>query len=301
MEIITLHEKAPDLSRGTVIALGMFDGVHLGHAGVLRRAVELALNGGYASVVWTFRYPPFGVKCITDNDQRLELFGGLGLDYTVFEDFDRVRGLSPEAFVTDVLIQQLRCVKAVCGFNFHFGSGGSGTPALLSLLMREQGEVYVLPAFESDGEIISSTRIRRLLEAGNVKIAAELLGRAYSLKGIVMSGNKIGRTIGIPTINIAFPAVRVVPAYGVYVTEVSIRGEKKRGVTNVGIKPTLGGQTEPVCETHILDCKGEFYGENAEIRFLDYLRAEQKFDSLEELRAAINEDIRTARAHAVNS
>lgn len=298
MEIIALHEKIPELSHGTVVALGMFDGIHRGHADVLRCACELAHSGGYASAVWTFRYPPFGTACITDNHERVELFRGLGLDYAVFEDFEPVRGLSPEAFVADILCRQLYCVTAVCGFNFNFGSGGKGTPSILSRLMRDQGgEAYVLPAVESGGEVISSTRIRRLLETGEVKNAAMLLGRPYSLKGIIIHGKSIGRTIGVPTINIAFPAGRIIPAYGVYITEVSIRGEIKRGITNVGINPTLEELAVPLCETHILDCKGDFYDEVAEIRFLEFRRPEQKFNNLEELRIAIGDDIKAAYAY----
>lgn len=298
MEIIALHEKIPELSHGTVVALGMFDGIHRGHAVVLRRACELAQTGGYASVVWTFRYPPFGTACITDNNERIELFRGLGLDYAVFEDFEPVRGLSPEAFIADILCRQLYCVTAVCGFNFNFGSGGKGTPSILGKLMREQGgEAYVLPAVENGGEVISSTRIRRLLETGEVKNAAMLLGRPYSMKGIIIRGNRIGRTIGVPTINIAFPAGRIIPAYGVYISEVFIRGEMKRGVTNVGINPTIDKLKEPLCETHILDCQGDFYDEYAEIRFLEFRRTEQKFSNLGELRAAIGDDIKAAYAY----
>lgn len=295
MEIIALHEKIPELSHGTVVALGMFDGIHRGHAGVLRCACQLAQVGRYASVVWTFRYPPFGTACITDNDERVELFRGLGLDYVVFEDFEPVRALSPEAFVTDILCCQLFCKTAVCGFNFNFGSGGKGTPSILGKLMREQGgDAYVLPAVENGGEVISSTRIRRLLEMGEVKNAAMLLGRPFSLKGIIIHGNRIGRTIGVPTINIPFPAGRIKPAYGVYITEVSIRGEIKRGITNVGINPTVVELAAPLCETHILDCQGDFYGEYAEIRFLEFRRPEQKFNNLDELRAAIGDDIKAA-------
>jgi riboflavin kinase/FMN adenylyltransferase len=298
MEIIALHKKTPELSRGTVIALGMFDGVHRGHAGVLRRARELARAGGYTSAVWTFRYPPFGAPCITGNDERMELFCDLGLDYVVFQDFEAVRSLTPAAFVSDILCRQLHCVTAVCGFNFSFGAGGTGTPALLGKLMcAHGGEAFALPAVESGGKAVSSTWIRRLLVAGDVKGAAELLGRPYSLRGAVIRGNRIGRTIDVPTINMPFPSGRVIPAFGVYITGVKIHGELCRGVSNVGVRPTVGDLAVPICETHILDFSGDFYGETAEVRFFEFRRSEHKFSDINKLRAAIECDIAAARAY----
>lgn len=298
MEIIALHEKTPELSHGTVIALGMFDGVHCGHASVLHRACELARAGGYASAVWTFRYPPFGAPQITGNEERMELFYGLGLDYIVFQDFEAVRSLSPTAFVSDILCCQFHCVTAVCGFNFSFGAGGTGTPALLGKLMCAQGgEAIALPEVESGGEAISSTRIRRLLETGDVLGASALLGRPYSLRGVVIHGNRVGRTIGVPTINMSFPAGRVIPAFGVYITGVKINGEEMRGVSNVGVKPTVSALAVPICETHILDCGGDFYGETAEVRFFKFRRSERKFSNINELSAAIDGDIAAARVY----
>lgn len=295
MEIIALQKKSPELIGGTVVALGMFDGIHRGHADVLKHTRDLAAKEGYASVVWTFRQQPFGALYITDNSERIDLFRSLGLDYAVFEDFEPVRDLSPESFVGDILCGQLHCVTAVCGFNFNFGAGGKGTPADLRAYMRARGgEAYALPAVKSGGDVISSTRIRRLLEAGDVRAAAMLLGRPYSVKGPVIEGNKIGRTIGFPTINIGFAAGRVIPAYGVYITDVLIRGEIKRGITNVGIKPTLGKCGMPLCETHILNYPGDFYNEYAEIRFLEFRRPEIKFKDLNELKAAIGSDIKAA-------
>lgn len=298
MEVIALHKKTPELSHGTVIALGMFDGVHRGHASVLRRACELARAGGYASAVWTFRYPPFGAPQITGNEERIELFCDLGLDYVVFQDFKAVRSLSPAAFVDDILCRQLHCATAVCGFNFSFGAGGNGTPALLGELMRAHGgEAFTLPAVESGGKAVSSTRIRHLLKMGDVSGASALLGRSYSLRGVVIHGNRVGRTIGVPTINMSFPSGRVIPAFGVYITGVRINDEEMRGVSNVGVKPTVGALAVPICETHILDCGGDFYGETAEVRFLEFRRSERKFLNINELRAAIECDIAAARVY----
>lgn len=295
MDIIKLQKETPGLSHGTVVALGMFDGIHRGHMQVLRYTRSLAQKQGYAALVWTFGSPPFGAASITDNSERVELFRSLGLDYVLFEYFEKVRDLSPAAFVGDVLIGRLYCMTAVCGFNFSFGAGAQGTPGTLGKLMRDAcREAVALPAVENGGEAISSTRIRCLIETGDVEKAALLLGRPYSLKNIIIHGSSIGHTIGFPTINMNIPAGRVVPAYGVYITEVLIGGVIKRGVTNVGVKPTVGGLDAPLCETHILDFDGVHYGEYAEIRFLAFRRPERRFENLTQLKEAIGEDIKAA-------
>jgi riboflavin kinase/FMN adenylyltransferase len=298
MKIITLQVKTPALSHGTVIALGSFDGIHRGHTDVLLRARAAAEAEGYASAVWTFRNPPFGAPRITDNEERTELFRGLGLDYAVYCDFESVRSLSPEEFVADILCRRFYCKKAVCGYNYTFGAGGAGKPALLDRIMRANGgEAFSLPAVVYGGEAVSSTRIRRMITAGDVEGAAELLGRPYLLRGPVIKGSRIGHTIGVPTINMNFPDGHVIPASGVYITEVKIKGITRRGVSNVGVKPTVGALDIPICETHIIDDDGDYYGETAEVRFLRFRRNEMKFSGLCELRAAIEKDIAAARAY----
>jgi len=283
----------------TVVALGSFDGVHLGHTRVIRTAGELAASLGCRLTVWTFRELPFGKNTtLTSNEEREEIFASLGVDRMILAEFDAIRSLSPEEFVRDILVGQLQARVAVCGFNYRFGAGGKGDPSLLKTLMnRYGGDARMVEPVEMGGEPVSSTRIRALVAEGNMEEAALLLGRSYFLSGRVGHGRAIGHSLGFPTVNLPFPENRTIPRLGVYASVVRTPVGIFRGVTNVGIRPTVNdGMIRPVCETFLLDFSGDLYDCTLQVAFGRFLRPEKKFPSFDALKAAIAADIAAVRA-----
>ena len=287
----------------TVTALGSFDGIHLGHAEVIRKARSLADSLGISLTVWTFRELPFGKNTtLTGNSDREEIFSSRGVDQLILADFDVIRGLSPEDFVRNILIGQLKTKIAVCGFNYRFGAGGKGDPALLKELMnRYGGDACMVEPVKMGGEVISSTRIRALIAEGKMEEASALLGRAYFLSGRVAHGRAIGHSLGFPTVNLPFPEHRTIPRLGVYSSVIRTPAGVFRGVTNVGIRPTVDdGMVRPVCETFLLDFDGDLYDQLLRVEFGRFLRPEKKFPSFEALKAAITADIAAVRRECPN-
>ena len=303
MEFVPLSPSAPaKMPEATVLCLGNFDGVHLAHRTLLLDAMRLRES----------RYPnaACGVLCfhglasdhllpsplphLCTKEERLDAFREVGIDFAVLIDFPTVKDLTAQEFLSQVLVGKCHCIATVCGFNFRFGKGGLGTPALLSEHFGK--DAFVLPAVECDGAPISSTRIRALLQSGDVALANELLCRPYGFSSPIEHGKRLGRTIGIPTINQAIPAELLLPRRGVYVTDCTVDGIRYRGVTNVGVHPTVDTSAPVNCETFLLDFSGEAYGKTVRVEFLQYLRDEHRFDSLEELRIQIQKDISVARA-----
>lgn len=299
MDVYNLHtmQKEEGVSSPLSVALGNFDGVHVGHAALITRAVEIAKARGIASAVWTFADGADALpnkpaaNAITTTEEKLMLIAALGVDYAILESFERVRGYSPERFVKELLIGKCGAVCAVCGFNFRFGAGGLGTGDTLAELMRPYDCIVVPPVY-ADGIPVSSTGARLLIEAGDMEGAARLLGRPFSIDFPVVHGKKLGRTIGIPTINQQFPDGHVIPRSGIYACNVEIGAERFPGVANVGIRPTIAEDSHTVnCETHIIHYTGWLYGENIKVSFFKRLRDEIKFDSIDALRAQIERDI----------
>lgn len=286
---------------GCIYALGNFDGVHIGHRALLRavseereRAPELF------GAVWTFdRHPDPRTPLLCGSAERLTLFGQAGMDYAVTEEFSAVRDFTPEAFVRDILCRTLRCRGIVCGFNFHFGAGGRGDAEMLSHLLREENiPCRIVDEVQCDRETVSSSRIRRLLANGKPEEAALCLGRPFSFSAPVIHGRHLGSVLQFPTVNQILPEGLVQPAYGVYLTAVRICADGTDslyyGVTNFGIKPTVGGDS-PVCETNLPRYEGDLYGETVQVFFLKFIRPEARFTSIEELKSAIARDVDTCR------
>lgn len=298
----------PSAIPATVLALGNFDGVHLGHRELLRTAVAraeaLTREGTPAAAgVWLFRAPPTDllrdppIPHLSTLDEKLALFRAAGIRYAFLGDFTVLASLSPEDFARRVLREECRCVHAVCGFNYSFGHRGSGTPDLLGELLG--GAVTVIDPVLCGGLPVSSTRIRELLSDGAVADAARLLGRPYSLTAPVLHGKALGRTIGFPTANQNFPPLAAVPKYGIYAVEVRFPEEDpatvRYGVANVGTRPTVEDAGHVNCETFLLDFCGDLYGKTVETRFIEFLRPERKMSGIEELREAIRNDEKNAR------
>lgn len=287
----------------TVCALGCFDGVHLGHAAVISKAIDIAKERSLLSAVWCFNEPPKNffspnsAPLLTSREEKERIIKDLGADIFVCIPFDLdVGSLSPFEFFEEIIVKRLRADFIVCGFNFTFGKNGAGNTELLSALCSERGIGFIaLPPVLIGTSPISSSDIRRYLSEGDTKNASLLLGRPYSVTSKVISGNRIGRTLGFPTANIAFDDRAQIPKNGVYLTRVSFGGESYFGVTNVGRHPTVS-PSRLLAETYLLDFSGELYGRSIHLEFLEFIRPERKFDSLGELAAQVSRDTELAKS-----
>ena len=285
-------------------ALGNFDGVHLGHRELLIEAAKKEY-GVDASAVWTFRVHPqiflgnTAVKTLTLTEQKLDYFKKLGIEYAILEDFSAVSSISPDEFAKELLIKKLGVVHAVCGFNFSFGKKAAGNCAMLKEYFEQDGlHVSIIPPLKIDGDIVSSSLIRAKIEGGKVDEAEKLLGHPFSVLLPVTEGQKLGRQMGIPTINQVFPENYAVPRFGVYACRCYIDGKVYHGIANVGVRPTIVEQTKVIaCETHILDYSGDLYGKKIRVDFCKFIRDEQKFRSLDELVTEINKNIAQIREY----
>ena len=297
-------EEIKDIS-GTVIALGNFDGVHIGHQELIARTVKEAAAAGSKSAVFTFANHPRNVlskgkkvKSILYPDEKVAIIEGLGVDYMFNIPFgSEIQRLEPEEFINKLLIQKLNMKEVCCGFNFKFGARASGN---IETLMRESIKkhfgIHVLNPVKIDGEIVSSTLIRRLIEHGDVENCMRFLGRFYAYGGEVVVGNRLGKAIGFPTSNINVDDSMVSPANGVYITYCVFKGKRYPSVTNVGVRPTTGAFKKNV-ETHIFNFDSELYGKFIRIEFLKRTRDEKKFENIEELKKQITRDCIEAKSY----
>ena len=287
--------------RGSVVALGSFDGMHAGHRAVIDRAVSSARGAGIASVVFTFAVPPSlstGANAsglLTTLDEKLELLAEAGVDFAAVADFSDLSGMTAERFISEALRGDLRAEKVVCGYDFSFGSGRAGNAETLRAAFGPDAEF--VPAVCTDGIPVSSSRIRSLLSAGKAGQAASLLGRPYSFEGKVFRGRGDGRRLGFPTVNLLPPEQKQRLEPGVYVSEISVGGSFLPAVSDVGFAPTVDKTGVYRCETHILSFDGRFDAASARVRFLEFLRPERVFDSESELISAVREDVRRAEAY----
>lgn len=290
------------LADGVVVALGNFDGVHLGHAAVVRRAVEEGRRRGVSSVAVTFDPHPRAVlhsgnepKLLTVPDVRNELLLESGVDEVRTIRFNReLSEKRPWEFVRDVLVGQQEARAVVVGENFRFGYRASGKFEDLRRYMRELGgEAYAVPIYAS-GTNVSSTRIRKLLAEGEAREATKLLGRAYLLRGEVVEGDKRGQSIGFPTANILSDPRSLAPGRGVYAGHVIIGGERYAACTNVGVAPTFDRRESKV-EAHILDFERNLYGEVVDVTFEERLRTEMRFEGVGQLKEQIARDVEATR------
>ena len=273
-------------------ALGSFDGLHLGHRQVIGNTLSAP---GLRPAVITFQQnPSFSlqkkpVPLLTTNEQKLALLEEMGVEVVYLLSFEQIRDMEPEDFV-EALYRVCRVRALSCGFNFRFGKNGRGDAGLLKELCREKGiELSVTPPVSVAGETVSSTRIRACLEQGDVQQAGQLLGRPFGYDFEVTHGRQLGRTWGTPTINQPFPAGYVLPRFGVYASLVEVEGQKYYGVTNIGVKPTVGSDCA-LSETWIPEFSGDLYGKKVPVELLDFIRPERKFDSLDQLKNEILEN-----------
>ncbi|HKT47309.1 MAG TPA: bifunctional riboflavin kinase/FAD synthetase, partial [Candidatus Acidoferrales bacterium] len=292
--------------RGSVLSIGNFDGIHLGHQAILRAAVERAAEIGAVATALTFDPMPRKVLKpeaaplrISTDAQREEWFSALGLEAVVVLPFTlELARLSPEEFVQRVLVESLRVRTVLIGENFRFGHQQKGDVRTLQHLSERFGfQVAIVQPVQCRGVVVSSTAIRRAVAEGNVAKAGRLLGRPFTLTGSLVAGTGTGRRFTFPTLNLV-PEQELLPATGVYITRTRLEGEPEArpSVTNVGMRPTFNGSNLTV-ETHLLDFSGEVGANRIELQFCKRLRAEKKFSGAEELRAQISRDIRRAQQY----
>ena len=278
--------------------LGVFDGVHVGHRELLSRAFE---PEGAATVV-TFDPHPVEVlapgttpRLLTTIEERLDLLEEAGAEVVAVLDLGEIRYFSPQEFVDRILVERLNLRSLTIGSDFHFGKDRAGDAAFLSTAGRVAGfDVHVVDLIAEGGVTVSSSRIRNLIELGSVADAATLLGSRFATTSAVVHGDKRGQAIGYPTANLLPVARKVVPGDGVYATIATVGGISRMAATNVGTRPTFGGGAR-IIEAHILDFEDDIYGEDLTVEFVERLRPELEFASVEELVEHMDDDVRRAR------
>ena len=293
-----------------VIALGFFDGVHLGHAALLRRTVEEAARRGVTPAVFTFDRPPkevlTGTPCplINSPEDRKDLVQRLfGIREVLMVPFDHEMMTTPwDDFVTNILVGRYHAVHLVAGHDHHFGHKNQGSPELLMEKCRELGlGCDIIPKVEVGGITVSSTYIRRLVEMGQIERANRFLGHPHVLTGTVRHGRGLGSSRLFPTANLIIPPHVLVPSHGVYVTRATLEdGTSYAAVTNVGTRPTVNSGSDITVEACLLDFEGDLYGKTLRVEFFRHLRDEIRFDSLDALKAQLAADADTTRAYFQN-
>jgi len=294
-----------EIQRPTVLTLGVFDGLHLGHQLIMHTVVERARAVGAVPTVITFDphpravlHPESAPPLLQTFDQKIEAFGVLGIEQTIVVRFTKqFASIQADEFLREVVKDRLHAKEVYLGKGFAFGHGREGNIDLLRKLGDELGFVAgEVPEVCLRDKRVSSSKIRELLTRGQVNLARRMLGRPYGVEGLVERGAERGHKLGFPTANL-HPHNRVIPKNGVYVTGTLIEGQWRRSVTNIGLRPTFGEATEPSVETYVMNWDGDLYGDVVRVRFLYRLRDERKFASIEELKAQIKRDVNRANSY----
>ncbi|KAA6405707.1 bifunctional riboflavin kinase/FAD synthetase [Candidatus Tokpelaia sp.] len=297
--------RLPVPLRGAVIAIGNFDGVHQGHKAVLQTALAEARKTGRPALVFTFEPHPKAffkpeepLYRLTTAAQKAAYFKAMGFDAVIEQPFTAAfAALSAGDFIQSVLQDRLAASAIIAGANFHFGYKRQGTPAFLQQAGRDSGFITVLVAGKKDktGKFISSSRIRALLESGEIQEAEALLGHPYTVQGEIIRGRALGQQLGFPTANMALPAATKL-RYGIYAVCFRTCGKSYQAVASFGRRPTIEAAGKPLLESFIFDFDRDIYGKQAEVLFVGFLRKEEKFAGIKELMAQMRKDVIAARA-----
>lgn len=282
----------------TAVAIGKFDGVHVGHRKLLSEILERKKEG-LSACVFTFDPPPdvlFGKRLpmeLTTREEKRILFERMGVDILIEFPLNlQTASIQPEQFVGEILSKQMKTRFIAAGNDLSFGRGGRGDSALLCRMQEECGfQVQIIEKICREGREVSSTYVREAVREGQMELARELLGSPYSVSGEIVHGNKLGRRIGMPTINQLPSANKVLPPFGVYFSEVELEGKVYKGITNIGKKPTVSREDQVGVETFLYNFNQEVYGDMAQVRLFSYRRPEQKFADVFALKRQIREDI----------
>lgn len=299
MEIVRELREIPNLS----LALGFFDGIHLGHQAVISGAVDFAHSVAGDSAAVTFKEHPYcyfnGVapKYILSHEDKYKYFEELGLDYVIELDFAAVCQMTPMQYLEDVLVKYFKPVGISAGFNHKFGVNQTGTVKMLSDMQDRFGYVYIAtPPQTIYGDMISSTVIRKFIQSGSEDMADSMLGRKFSVTGTVIKGRELGKQIGFPTANFVYPQDIIEPPYGVFDVDVILEdGSSYRGLANFGVSPTVSDTEVPLMEVYLLNFDGNLYDKDIRVCFTKMLRKEIKFNSVEELKTQIALDLQQLR------
>lgn len=280
----------------TSVALGFFDGVHIGHRAIIN---ECKRYSDCTPTVLTFATSPSShtgdsnPKLITTNEQKLKIFDSLDIQQVYLLDFESIKDMDAETFVREILHEKLNAKHVCCGFNYRFGKGGAGDTEVL----RRECEKYSINTHIVDSVMyedapVSSTRIRECIESGDIKASNAMLDRPYSIEKDIISGNHIGSLIHTPTINLSLDDDLLIPKFGVYASRVTIGDKCYYGATNIGTHPTVGGRNI-LCETHLLSCvTDDLNSQHATVELISFLRKEEKFADIEQLKSQISKDIK---------
>lgn len=291
------------IARPTVLTLGVFDGLHIGHQRIMQTVVVRAKSVGAVPTAITFDphprvvlHPETAPPLLQTLDQRLANLEFLGIEQAIVVKFDEDFASQPaEVFLTNVVQERLQAREVYLGEGFAFGKGRGGNIELLRNMAVELGFVAdEVPEVRLRGRRVSSSEIRKLLDAGRINLARRMLGRPYGVEGVIIRGDRRGHTIGFPTANLK-PHNRVIPRYGVYATATLIDGIWRKSITNIGVRPTFESDSAPSIETFVFDFDGDLYGDVLRVRFLHRIRDERKFNGIDELKAQIERDSQTAR------
>lgn len=302
--MMQIMSESDILASESAVALGFFDGVHLGHRAVIDMCVREAHRRGLIPCVFTFAASSMPVKqgsalqYIYSQPQKLQLLESCGIEAVYSPDFSRARSLDGETFCRDILAHRLHTKAVFCGRDFRFGAGARAGFDDLRAYGRAFGfSGYSVEPVCLDGAPVSSTRIRAALSAGNVALAGRLLGTPYFVSGIVAHGMHLGSGHGVPTLNLPFSPGQLVPRHGVFISKALVRGQRVPSVTDIGTKPTVQNSAKPGSETFLLDFSGRLYGSYCHVELLQFLRDEKKFADLDELYAQIERDTAAARSY----
>ncbi|MEE9613635.1 MAG: bifunctional riboflavin kinase/FAD synthetase [Thermodesulfobacteriota bacterium] len=307
---ILKNGKGLKSSKGPVLTLGNFDGMHLGHQRILKKVAARARELGCPSVVYTFEPHPLKVVApgkspplLLDRKDKCRLVDSFGIDALILARFTKeFASKHPREFVEEVLVRELSACEVWIGHDYAFGRGKRGTVDYLKRLAGEFGfKVLVVPAYRKKGAVVSSSRVRELLREGEVREAAGLLGRCHMIRGVVVKGRRVGKGLGFPTANLKVTS-ELVPRGGVYAAYAKVGRRERQAVVNIGIAPTFAskrggkkGGRKTTVEVHMLDFKGDVYGRELELSFVKRIRDEVRFGSTEELSRQIEKDVKRAR------
>lgn len=295
------------IPENSAVTLGKFDGIHKGHQKLMKKILEQRKNG-LKSVVFTFGQMPGAVflgnkgRTILTKEERQKHLQQMGIDYMIECPFvPEIIRMEPEKFIEKILAEQLHAKYVAVGPDFRYGHQRKGDDELLKQLSLRYGyEVEVLEKEKLGDQVISSTYVRQMLEAGEMEIVTKLLGYPYYVSGTVVYGHQIGRTLGIPTINFVPNEEKMLPPNGVYFTKTRIKDRAVFGITNIGVKPTVSGEEEKGIETYLFDFDGNLYGQELTVEFFSFERPERKFLSFDALKEQLAEDVRWGREQLQN-
>ena len=301
MKIITRLDEL-NINERTALAMGKFDGIHLGHKKLLNMILDQKQDGLKAAV-FTFEPSPeeffvgHTVRQLFTREEKRRAFEKIGIDILIeFPLTAATAATPPEDFVRTILVEDLKAVYIAAGTDVSFGDKGRGDQYLLRNMSKELGfELHLIDKVMLDGQEVSSTRVRNVVADGDMPMAKRLLGDDYSVSGIVEHGAHLGTTIGVPTVNVLPPDNKLLPPFGVYKSVVMVDGKIFKGMTNIGRKPTVSDSGRVGVETYIYDFDEDVYGKYIEVRLLVFMRPEMKFEGVEQLKAQIHSDIEAAR------